>query len=107
MKIQILSRNYCAFAIQNNRCCLTAQRHKAFLRGLNSNFLILRYAFCRALKRVSKSGVNSFSKKTDLRLYRTQPTIYVFYQNMRKYNPRFLYKNNFFHVLQNIAYFEY
>ncbi len=63
MKIQILSGNYYAFAIQNNRCCLTAQMHKAFLRGLNSNFLILRYVFWRALKRVSKSGVNSFSQK--------------------------------------------
>ncbi len=63
MKIEILSVNYCAFAVQNNRCCLTAQMHKAFLIGLNSNFLILRYAFWRALKRVSKSGVNSFSQK--------------------------------------------
>jgi hypothetical protein len=63
MKIKILSGNYCAFAIQNNRYCLTAQMHKAFLRSLNWNFIILRYAFWRALKGVSKSGVNSFSQK--------------------------------------------
>jgi hypothetical protein len=63
MKIQILSGNYCAFAIQNNRCYLTAQMHKVFLRGLNSNFLILRYVFWRALKRVSKCGINSFTQK--------------------------------------------
>jgi hypothetical protein len=63
MKIQILSGNYCAFAIQNNRCCLTDRMHKAFLRGLNSNFLILRYVFWRALKEVSKSSANSFSQK--------------------------------------------
>ncbi len=68
--------NYCAFAIQNNRCCLTVQMHKAFLRGLTWNFLILTYAFWRALKRVSKSGATLFSQKIDLRLYWTQPTIY-------------------------------
>ncbi len=45
MKIKILSGKYFAFAIQNNRCCLTAQMHKAFLRDLNSNLTILRYAF--------------------------------------------------------------
>jgi hypothetical protein len=32
MKIQILSGKYFAFAIQNNRCCLTAKMHKAFIR---------------------------------------------------------------------------
>jgi hypothetical protein len=58
MKIKTLSGKYCAFAIQNNKCCLTAQMHKAFLRGLNS-----KYAFWRALKRVSKSSLNSFSQK--------------------------------------------
>ncbi len=45
MKSQILSGKYCDYPIQNNRCCLTAQMHRAFLKGLNSNFLILRYAF--------------------------------------------------------------
>jgi hypothetical protein len=63
MKIQILSGNYCAFPIQSNRCYLRAQMLKAFLRGLNSNFLILRYVFWRALERASKTGVNSFSQK--------------------------------------------
>ena len=63
MNIQILSAKYYAFPIQDNRCCPTAQMHKAFLRGLNSNFLILGYVFWRALKRVLKSGVNSFSQK--------------------------------------------
>jgi hypothetical protein len=66
MKIQILIGNYCAFPTQNNRCCLTAQTHKAFLRGLNSNFLILRYVFRRALKRVSETGFDSFSQKNRL-----------------------------------------
>jgi hypothetical protein len=75
MKIQILSGNYCAFPIQNNRCCLTSQMYRALLRGSNSNFLILRYVFWRVLKRVSKTGVNSFSQKIDLRLSRTQLTI--------------------------------
>jgi hypothetical protein len=58
MKIKIWSGKYCAFAIQNNRCCLRAQMHKAFLRGLNS-----KYAFWRPLKGVSKSSLNSFSQK--------------------------------------------
>jgi hypothetical protein len=74
MKIQILSRKYYAFHIQSNRCRLPGQMHRAFLRGLNSNFLILRHVFRRALKRVSKTGIETFSQKIDLRLSRTQLT---------------------------------
>jgi hypothetical protein len=53
MRIEVLSENYCAFGIQNNRCCLTAQMHKA-------NFLM---HFEEHLTKYQKSGVNSFSQQ--------------------------------------------
>jgi hypothetical protein len=67
MKIQNLSGNYCAFPIQNNRCCLTAQMHKTF-----SDF---EMCFEEHLREYQKVVLTHFLKKS----------IYDFIELSRRY----------------------
>ena len=60
MKIQILSGNYCAFPIQNNRYCLSEQMHRRF-EVFKFEFSNFEMCFEEHL-RESKPGLNSFSQ---------------------------------------------
>jgi hypothetical protein len=64
-------------------------KYTAFLRGLNSYFLIFRYVSWRALMRISKTSLNSFSQKIDLRLSRTQPIICILMDYFNDLNLKF------------------
>ncbi len=75
MKIQILSGNYCAFAIQSNRCCLSVRMHSIF-KGFKSEFDNFVMCFEEHLREYKKLVLTHFLKKIDLRLSRTQPTKY-------------------------------